>query len=116
MLDWWRLRLRRLCEQFGHQHAASREAALQLTPWASGKFDPNLRLPSRTQVLALAESAARRGAILLIMCSSSRWFESDVVWRQALHFGAKSPRCSYVTEGNLGIKAWCRIQDALARS
>lgn len=52
--DWWPQRLKALTDKFGTQHVSRHIAALQLTPWASNKFDASLRLPSRTRVLALA--------------------------------------------------------------
>lgn len=116
MRDWWRPRLRVLCEHYGEQCVSSKVAALQINPWASAKFDSNLRLPSQIKMLGLAESAARRGAVLVIMRASRLWLESEFIKSYPHRYKTKSPLCSYVTEGNLGTEAWETINMALSQS
>lgn len=114
MRDWWRPRLRALCERFGDKYVSSKIAALQLNPWASTNFDSSLRLPSQDKMLRIAEDAAERGAIILVMRAARQWLESDVLRAHPHRYGTKSPRCSYVTEPNLGAEAWAKINAALA--
>ena len=114
MRDWWRPRLRVLCEKYGDQYISSKVAALQLNPWASTNFDASLRLPSQSKMLEIAEGAARRGAILLVMRAARQWLESDLLRAHPHLYGTKSPRCSYVTEPNLGAEVWGKINAALA--
>ena len=113
MRDWWRPRLRALCERYGDQYISSKVAALQINPWASTNFDSGLRLPSQSKMLEIAEGAARRGAVLLVMRAARLWLESDVVQAYPLRYCTKSPRCSYVSEANLGAEAWRKINVAL---
>jgi hypothetical protein len=113
MSEWWRPRLRVLCEKFGDQYVSSKIAALQLNPWASTKFDRNLRLPSQSKMLEIAEDAARRGAILLVMRAARIWLQADGLRTHPLRYCTKSPRCSYVTEANLGAEAWSKVNAAL---
>lgn len=113
MSGWWRPRLRVLCEKYGDQYVSSKVAALQLNPWASTNFDGSLRLPSQSKMLEIAEDAARRGAILLVMRAALQWLESDVLRTHPHRYRTKSPRCSYVTEANLGAEAWDKINAAL---
>ena len=89
-------------------------AALQINPWASTNFDATVRLPSQSKMLELAERAAERGAILLVMRAARLWLESDVIKNYPHRYSTKSPRCSYVTEANLGGEAWEKINAALA--
>jgi len=113
MCGWWRPRLRVLCEKYGDQYVSSKVAALQLNPWASTNFDSSLRLPSQDRMLEIAEGAAKRGAILLVMRAARQWLESDVLRKHEHRYGTKSPRCSYVTEANLGAEAWGKVNAAL---
>lgn len=114
MREWWRPRLRTLCERYGDQYVARKVAALQINPWASTNFDATVRLPSQSKMLELAERAAERGAILLVMRAARLWLESDVIKNYPHRYSTKSPRCSYVTEANLGGEAWEKINAALA--
>lgn len=113
MRDWWRPRLRTLCERYGDQYISTKIAALQINPWASTNFDAYLRLPSRTKMLGLAERAARRGAILLVMRAARLWLESDLIKNYSQRYNTKSVRCSYVSEGNLASETWVKINSAL---
>lgn len=115
MRNWWRPRLRTLCADYGDKYIAGRIAALQINPWACANFDSSLRLPSRAKLLGIAEGAAKRGATLIVMRARRLWLESDILRAHPHLYGTKSPRCSYVTERNLGMEAWGKIRDALER-
>lgn len=116
MHEWWRPRLRTLCEDAsfgGVEEISKRISALQINPWASEKFDSELCLPSQIMMLNLAEATVKRGAILIVMRASKLWLQSSLIEKHDLRFKTKSPRCSYVTEGNLGAKAWNAITTAM---
>lgn len=113
MKDWWRPRLRVLCERYGHQYISTKVAALQVNPWASTQFDSDLNLPSQGKMLEIAETAVQRGAILIMMRAAKFWLKSDVLRNHPLLYTTKSPRCSYLTEANLGAEAWREINFAL---
>jgi hypothetical protein len=115
MRDWWQPRLRVLCERYGHQYISTKVAALQVNPWASTKFDSNLNLPSQQKMLELAEVAVERGAILIMMRAAKFWLKSTSVRNHPSLYTTRSPRCSYVTEANLGAQAWFEINSALQR-
>lgn len=116
MRDWWRPRLRLLGERFGWQYVANRVAAMQLTPWASSKFDANLRLPSRAQLLKMAGAAARRGAVLIAMRQPALWQQDPDVRIHPDFYPTRSPLCSFVTPGNVGEQAWDRICQVMQSS
>lgn len=109
MSGWWIPRLRSLCEKYGCQFISRNVADVQINPWASEEYDSELRLPSRSMMLGLAEDAAKRGAAILMMRASKAWFESDVLRQYAHLYKTKSPRSSYVSEGNLSPEAWSYI-------
>lgn len=115
MRGWWQPRLRVLCERYGHQYISTKVAALQVNPWASTKFDGGLTLPSQQRMLEIAESAVERGAILIIMRAAKFWLKSALVRNHPSLFTTKSPRCSYVTEANLGAEAWLKINSVLEK-
>ena len=114
--EWWPQRLKMLTQKFGAQHVSKHVAALQLTPWASNKFDASLRLPSRTRLLALAAEVAQRGAVLLVMRAERHWEDSALVKQSPNRYRANSWLCSYVTQGNLPAAAWEKINTALERA
>lgn len=116
MRDWWSPRLRDLCKRYGDQNISKKVAALQINPWASTNFDSNLRLPSRSKMLGLAENAARRGAVIVIMRAERLWLESNCIKNYPHRYSTKSKLCSYVTEGNLRAEAWEKINKALSGS
>ena len=116
MRDWWIPRLRDLCKRYGDQYISTKVAALQINPWASTNFDSDIRLPSRSKMLELAESAAKRDAVIVIMRAERLWLESDCIKNYPHRYSTKSKRCSYITEGNLGNEAWKKINDVLATS
>ena len=116
MRDWWRPRLRVLCERYGDQYISTKVAALQINPWASMKFDANLRLPSRRTMLEIAEGIVRRGAILVVMRAERQWLESDLLRTYRHRYRTRAPRCSYITEPNLGSEAWAKINSELSQS
>lgn len=109
MSGWWLPRLRSLCEKYGSQFISRNVAALQINPWASTKYDETLRLPSRPMMLSLAETAAKRGAAIIMMRASKAWLESDVLRQYPHLYRTNSPRSSYVSEGNLNPEAWSYI-------
>ena len=114
--EWWPKRLKALTEKFGVQHVSRQVAALQLTPWASSKFDTSLRLPSRTRLLKLAAKVAQRGAVLLVMRAERHWENSELVKHSLNRYRANSWLCSYVTQGNLPAAAWEKVNTALERA
>lgn len=115
MRDWWQPRLRVLCERYGHQYISTKVAALQVNPWASTKFDSDLTLPSQKLMLEIAESAAERGAILIMMRAAKFWLKSASLRTHPSLYTTKSPRCSYVTEANVGTEAWLKINSVLQK-
>lgn len=114
MRNWWRPRLRTLCEQYGEPFIARNVAALQINPWASAQYDETLRLPSRNLQLKRAEAAVQRGAALIVMRAAKAWFESDVVCHYPHAYRTNSARSSYVSQGNLSPAAWRYIHEKLA--
>ncbi|MDM0113937.1 hypothetical protein QTI66_17415 [Variovorax sp. J22R133] len=114
MSGWWRPRLRSLSQRYGEQFISHNVAALQINPWASAKYDENLRLPSRAAMLGLAEAAAKRGAALIMIRASKAWLESDVLCQYEHIYRTNSALSSYVSEGNLSPEAWAYINDKLA--
>lgn len=71
--DWYKRPLGYLLSRYPAQHISRRVCILQLCPWASQEFDSNLVLPSREHQIALARSAAERGAIVIVGRSFSIW-------------------------------------------
>lgn len=114
MSGWWRPRLRSLCQRYGEQFISQNVAALQINPWASAKYDENLRLPSRSVLLGLAEAAAGRGAALIMIRASKAWLESGVLRQYEHIYRTNSALSSYVSEGNLSPEAWAYINEKLA--
>lgn len=113
---WWHLRLRELVQRFGAQCVSREIAALQITPWASKKFDSALTLPSRPRVLALAGHVAERGAVLLVMRAERLWEESSAVKQSQNRYRVNSWRSSYVSPGNLPPAAWEKVNAVLERA
>lgn len=111
--NWWTRRLGALIGRFGAQRVSQRVACLQLTPWASGRFDSGLRLPSRQRLLEAADRVAQSGALLLVMRSERLWFEAAGVSAHPRRFHTNNPRCAYVSEGNLPPDAWRQVLGAL---
>lgn len=116
MRNWWQPRLRQLCNIHGAKKVASNIAALQINPWASNKYHDTVRLPSQLLMMELAEAAARRGAVIVLMRASKKWLTSPIISGHADLFRTKSPRCSYISEGNLPDHAWKSINDQIAAS
>ena len=113
MSGWWRPRLRSLCDEYGEQFISCNVAALQVNPWASTKYDEDLRLPSRAEMLGRAEAAANRGAALIMIRASKAWLESDVLLKYKHLYRTNSALSSYVTQGNLSPEAWAYINEKL---
>lgn len=111
--SWWTARLGSLINRSSAQLVSQRVACLQLTPWASGRFDSGLRLPSRQRLLEAADRVAQRGALLLIMRGERLWFEAAGVSAHPRRFRTNNPRCAYVSEGNLPPDAWRQVLGAL---
>lgn len=116
MRSWWQPRLRQLCKIHGSRKVASNVAALQINPWASTQYHDTIRLPSQMLLLGLAEAAARRGAIIVMMRASKKWLTSSIIKEHAELFRTKSPRCSYVSEGNLQPHVWKLINEKIDAS
>lgn len=116
MRDWWRPRLRKLCEIHGEQKVAQNVAAIQINPWASTKFDSNLLLPSRAAQIRLAESAAERGAVLVIIRAAAIWRGSEIIDRHSNTYRTNSYLSSFITPGNLPAQAWLEINKRIAQS
>jgi hypothetical protein len=114
MRDWWRPRLRKLCEIHGEQTIASNIAALQINPWASTNYDPGLNLPSRKGQIALAEAAVNRGAVLIIIRAEKLWRSSEVIDKYSKTFRTNSYQSSYITEGNLPAEAWRELNEQIS--
>lgn len=114
MRDWWRPRLRVLSEKYGAQFISRNISALQINPWASVNFDSEANLPSQKILIDIAERAAKRGALLLVMRAERLWLQSDIIRNHKYRFSTKSKRCSFVTEGNFGDEAWKNINFALS--
>jgi hypothetical protein len=111
--SWWPKRLKQLTDTFGVQFVSKNIASLQLTPWASNRFDNSLRLPSRKLMLDLATQVANRGALMLVMRSEKLWLESEGVKTSQNRFRANSWLCSHVSKGNFDNVSWSKINDAL---
>ncbi len=111
--EWWWARLRTLIELRGAQRVAAKVACLQVTPWASTKFDRTLHLPSRTLMLEAASSCASRGAIMIVMRAESLWLEAAALASSSNRYRVRSWRSSYVTKGNLDPVAWDRVVEAI---
>jgi hypothetical protein len=105
--EWWRDRLAALIHRFGAEHVAHSVAALFLTPWHAQRFDERLRLPSRARMLALAASAARRDAVLVVPDMGDLWTEHPEIASLPLtrRVHARSHRRCHLTPDNLG-DAW----------
>ncbi|OBV38063.1 hypothetical protein [Janthinobacterium psychrotolerans] len=116
MRDWWRPRLRKLCEIHGEQTIASNVAALQINPWASTNYDAGLNLPSRKGQIALAEAAVNRGAVLIIIRAEKLWRSSEVIDKYSKTFRTNSYQSSYITEGNLPAEAWRELNEQISRA
>ena len=110
---WWTARLKPLISEFGAQVVSNQVAAMQLTPWASPKFDSSLRLPSRMRVLELVGNVAARGAVIVVMRSQALWCESERVANAANRHRVNSWRSSYVSPGNLSATGWQAVRAAL---
>ncbi len=110
---WWEKRLKYLIREFGAEAVSNRVAAIQLTPWASEKFDASLRLPSRARMLEVAGNVGRRGAVLIVMRSQKLWEESDGVKTAVGRYRVNSWRSSYVSPGNLSATGWQAVRAAL---
>jgi hypothetical protein len=117
--DAWHERLEHLIVAFGEHAVSNAVAALTLTPWASARFDRDLRLPSRRRMLAMAGAVAHRGALVLITCEPALWTESPEIaslpaWRSR---APCSWRSSAVHPARLGDAAWSllcsRVEDYL---
>jgi hypothetical protein len=113
MRDWWRPRLRDLRRRYGDQFIASKVAALQINPWASTSFDQSLVLPSRIKMLDIAESCARRGAVLVIVRAAKLWTQNPFINDYPHRYKTNSYLSSYITENNLPAEAWSKINAAL---
>lgn len=111
---WWHARLRGLVDRFGAKHVASTVACLQVTPWASPNFDADLRLPSRSAILAAAGQCAMRGSVMILMRAQRLWFESPELASSSKRFRVNSWLTSYVSPGNLSAAAWEAVVTAVA--
>ncbi|WP_290602306.1 hypothetical protein [Janthinobacterium sp.] len=116
MRDWWRPRLRKLCEIHGERTIASNVAALQINPWASTEYDERLNLPSRKGQIALAEAAVNRGAVLIIIRAEKLWRSSEVIDKYSKTFRTNSYQNSYITEGNMPAEAWRELNEQISRA
>lgn len=116
MHNWWRPRLRKLCEIHGEQTIASNVAALQINPWASTNYDSALELPSRKSQICLAEAAVERGAVLIIIRAEKLWRSSDLINRHEKTYRTNSYQSSYITEGNLPAEAWHEINERISQA
>lgn len=114
MRDWWRPRLRQLCDIHGEKTIASTVAALQINPWASNKYDAGLKLPSQQSLIGLAEAAVRRSAVLIIMRAGEKWRSSEVIDNYQSTYRTNSYLSSYITEGNLPAAAWREINERIS--
>ena len=112
--SWWHTRLKVLIHEFGARRVANAVACLQITPWASNRFDDSLCLPSRPLILQAANRCAERGAIMLVMRAERHWLNADAVRSSQRRFRVNSWRCSYVSPGNLPINVWQEITRALS--
>ncbi|TWO71449.1 hypothetical protein FN976_11070 [Caenimonas sedimenti] len=110
---WWSDRLRWLIEEFGVERISNSIACLQLTPWASEKFDSSLRLPSRALLLEAASLCAARGAVMVVMRSERLWLEAQSLASSPLRFRVRNRRASYVSPGNLAPDAWAALTAAI---
>lgn len=117
----WQDRLAGLIDRFGAEHVANSIALLPLTPWASVRHDPDLRLPSREHVLGMAGALARRGAILILLRSEAPWLDSPDVAAlpPSRRIHARSWQTSQLRVGNFGVGMWRHVRrgvDAHIRS
>ena len=110
---WWLPRLRELITAYGEQAVSQRVACLQLTPWASTKFDSTLRLPSRRVILEAASRCATRGAVMVVMRAEKLWLEAEALRTTRLRFKVNSNLTSYLSPGNLPPDAWQNVFEAV---
>lgn len=109
---WLSSRLRELVEKFDAQFIAQQVANLNIVPWSSTQYHARCLLPSREVQLRLARAAAARGAILVAVRARSAWepvlrdYPDQVV-------KVRNPRCSHISQGNLGEEGWQRVIEAL---
>lgn len=113
---WWHARLRHLIERFGAHRVSQVVACLQVTPWASQKFQDDLRLPSRDYLLTAASRCAARGCVMLVMRAERLWLESPTLAASPTRFRVNSWRSSYVSPGNLPASAWRAVLEAANHS
>jgi len=111
--SWWRGRLNHLIVQFGAQRVSQCVACIQITPWASPKFDDGLCLPSRDLLLDAANQCAARGAVMLVMRAERLWLQAEALRTTPLRFRVNSWLSSYVSPGNLPEIAWRRVVEAV---
>ena len=111
---WWRARLNHLILQFGVQRVSQCVACIQITPWASPKFDAALRLPSRDLLLHAANQCAARGAVMLVMRAERLWLQAATLRASQRRFRVNSWLSSYVSPGNLPENAWPRVVEAIS--
>ena len=111
--NWWRARLDQLIVQFGAQRVSQRVACIQITPWASPKFDDSLDLPSRELLLEAANQCAARGAVMVVMRAERLWLQAEALRTTPLRFRVNSWRSSYVSPGNLPEIAWRSVVEAI---
>jgi len=107
----WHARLASLVDAFGAQHVANSVLALHVTPWASRRFDPTLRLPSRRRILHLAGDIVRRGALLMVLRAAELWTEHPEIAAlpASRRIQARSWRASHVHPDNIGDEAWVAV-------
>jgi len=111
--SWWSARLNHLIAQFGAQRVSQCVACIQITPWASPKFDDRLRLPSRDLLLDAAAKCAARGAVMIVMRAERLWLQAEALRKTPLRFRVNSWLSSYVSPGNLPEHAWRRVVEAV---
>jgi hypothetical protein len=114
MKDWWHPRLKQLKQKLGidWQTMSHKVAALQINPWASTNFDSDANFRSRELMFDIARSCAERDALFIVMRARKLWDGALKDCTNNLIY-TKSPRCSFVTEGNVQKEDWDKIIKAL---
>jgi hypothetical protein len=109
--QWWHERLDHLMVAFGAHAVANAVAAVPLTPWASARFDRDLRLPSRPRMLSIGASAAQRGSLIVTTCEPALWTESPAIASLApgQKLAPRAWRTCALNPANLGESAWALL-------
>lgn len=114
MRIFWQKRLRELIKEIGDTRKVSLNfAALQLNPWASERFDDSYKPPSQNLLKDAVKSLLARKPTIVIGRSRRLWFDVGIPEDYEKLIITRSPRCSYLSKGNLGDESFDRIADEI---